>query len=580
MKAMMSKALSFLHGMVSRIQKSLLRSLPITKRILYLLTTACLVVICLKLLQQVIISYDVWWHLANGRYMIEHGIFLREDVFSHTLHGTAWTNFEWLFQIIIYLLVKMADVQVLYILKYIFVISITMLLLLLLMRTACKPLMLLPLMWMGFINIHLRGFVRPELFSYIFFALCILLVLEAREKGGAWLRRLPWAASIMMILWVNIHAGYVYGIGVFALLLGGALWNKENPSFIRSLALTLLVSSLSLGINPFGYKILYPIIEHLSFQTHTLSLVDEFTPTPTKDMQNFWIMYACTGIGLVYGTLKKVPGIRFWTPATLLFLIWGSVYIRNIAISAFIALPFFGWLVSSCLTNRRYRHITLALIMLLGVSNYKIISKKWTDTRPMRNSFPERACEFVSRVNIQGNMFNSYGFGGYIAWRLGPDRKIFMDGRYIFLPLLEKLNHLRKSEGSLAQTISLYQEFFSSHNVAYAICRYQDSGFKLTNATVPFHLSVYNVYFPRSQWALIYWDDTALVFVKRDSMNDAIVKLYEYRYVWPHNPNQMMYLLREGIITKDQVRKELVRAEKSIGPAHLINTLKSRLDTI
>ncbi|MEK7742908.1 MAG: hypothetical protein AAB578_00845, partial [Elusimicrobiota bacterium] len=48
-------------------------------------------------------SYDFWWHLASGRWMWEHGAFLRNDPFSHTLARAPWVDFEWLFQILTYL---------------------------------------------------------------------------------------------------------------------------------------------------------------------------------------------------------------------------------------------------------------------------------------------------------------------------------------------------------------------------------------------------------------------------------------------------------------------------------------------
>jgi Flp pilus assembly protein TadD len=43
--------------------------------------------------------------------------------------------------------------------------------------------------------------------------------------------------------------------------------------------------------------------------------------------------------------------------------------------------------------------------------------------------FPEGAAAFIERENIPGQIFNSYNEGGYIAWRLGPRYRDYVDGR-------------------------------------------------------------------------------------------------------------------------------------------------------
>ena len=45
--------------------------------------------------------------------------------------------------------------------------------------------------------------------------------------------------------------------------------------------------------------------------------------------------------------------------------------------------------------------------------------------------FPERAAEFIERENIPGEIFNTYIEGGYVAWRLGPKHRDYIDGRAI-----------------------------------------------------------------------------------------------------------------------------------------------------
>ena len=37
-------------------------------------------------------DFDVWWQLASGRWMWEHGTVLRQEVFSYTAAGSPWTS--------------------------------------------------------------------------------------------------------------------------------------------------------------------------------------------------------------------------------------------------------------------------------------------------------------------------------------------------------------------------------------------------------------------------------------------------------------------------------------------------------
>ena len=45
--------------------------------------------------------------------------------------------------------------------------------------------------------------------------------------------------------------------------------------------------------------------------------------------------------------------------------------------------------------------------------------------------YPERAAAFLKREGLPGNVFQDYGLGGYLTWRIGPEYPDFVDGRYI-----------------------------------------------------------------------------------------------------------------------------------------------------
>src|SRR5258706_10957088 len=49
-------------------------------------------------------DFDTWWHLATGRWIVEHRMIPATDVLSHTVRGHPWINLEWAYEVVIYLL--------------------------------------------------------------------------------------------------------------------------------------------------------------------------------------------------------------------------------------------------------------------------------------------------------------------------------------------------------------------------------------------------------------------------------------------------------------------------------------------
>jgi hypothetical protein len=45
---------------------------------------------------------DLWWHMAGGRWVLEHGSLHLSDPFSYTCHGFPWFHPEWLSGLIFY----------------------------------------------------------------------------------------------------------------------------------------------------------------------------------------------------------------------------------------------------------------------------------------------------------------------------------------------------------------------------------------------------------------------------------------------------------------------------------------------
>lgn len=79
-------------------------------------------------------------------------------------------------------------------------------------------------------------------------------------------------------------------------------------------------------------------------------------------------------------------------------------------------------------------HAVLAGLLSLGVIAYKQSSNPtwriaWSDRLQLETGyFPEGAAKFLSLNRPKMHVFNSFGYGGYLAWRWQGDPPIFFHG--------------------------------------------------------------------------------------------------------------------------------------------------------
>jgi hypothetical protein len=114
--------------------------------------------------------------------------------------------------------------------------------------------------------------------------------------------------------------------------------------------------------------------------------------------------------------------------------------------------------------------------------------------------FPEEAVDVLTKLNPQMNVFNSFGFGGYLAWRWGGKRKIFFHGFSTNFKFYEDNYNLpQENQAELDKVINKY-----SIGVFLLSKLGNDNNF-------------INLLNQHPGWQKIREDDAAVVFAKRDA---------------------------------------------------------------
>jgi hypothetical protein len=124
---------------------------------------------------------------------------------------------------------------------------------------------------------------------------------------------------------------------------------------------------------------------------------------------------------------------------------------------------------------RKQRLLALTLVpvlLLIGLSVYAL-SRQTPD--PERN-MPYQAVAYLQAHPCQGHIFNDYGYGGYLIWRL-PSTPVYIDGR---MPSWETNGTTWVQRYNKVQTdVSFRETEFKNYNITCALLIRQSIGQEL-----------------------------------------------------------------------------------------------------
>jgi len=386
---------------------------------------------------------DVWWHLRTGQLILQnHGLF-HTDPYSFTRFGQAWINHEWLSEVLLFSLYRVAGFGGLIV---VFAVGIAATFLLVFLRSSGRPyLASLMTLWGAVASAPSWG-VRPQMFSLLL-ASIFLVLLEASEHRP----KLLWWTAPLMLLWVNLHAGYAIGLAFIALfLLGEALeagvgpepWQKSVPRF-KGLATAFALCLALVALNPNGVRIyLYPFETLRSAAMHRF-IQEWFSPDfhdPTYLPLLLMLLALIAGLALS----PRCPRLR--NLVLLLATIPAALRsIRHIPILALVIVPVLAelaqpWLQGSGanrllrtpLTGSASRTVVINFLVLLAFAAFTLFRVRHvvsSQAETEAKHFPMAAAAFLGQQHPLGPMMNHYNWGGYFIWKLYPQYRVFMDGR-------------------------------------------------------------------------------------------------------------------------------------------------------
>jgi hypothetical protein len=234
---------------------------------------------------------DIGWHIRTGELILATHSLPRTDPFSSTMQGQPWFAWEWMYDILLGTLHRGGGLNGVVWLCALLVAAIFVLLLSQLLRrgTGLPLAIMLLLLAEAASAIHL--YARPHIVSWLFSLLWFgaLERWERRDGGenGSLPQWIPWFFPASMLLWVNLHGGWLFGIallGIYAVAAfveSGRMQNNDPFAAIRAahraraMAVAWMASAVATLANPFGWQLHAHIYRYLG-DRYLMNRIDEF----------------------------------------------------------------------------------------------------------------------------------------------------------------------------------------------------------------------------------------------------------------------------------------------------------------
>jgi hypothetical protein len=388
---------------------------------------------------------DFWWHLKTGEYILNTRSIPRTDFFSFTNYGKAWVAHEWLSEAIFYVIYSSLGFNVLIV---VFALLTALAFWIAFKRSSSNPLIGGTVALIGVWAILPNVGVRPRIFTLLLSSVYLALLGRYVRRGQG--REIWWLVPLM-VLWVNLHGGFLMGLVLIGLTIVGipldAWANREKLSSslpqLKTLFMVLVACMLAACLNPHGiwiYK--FPFEIFLSpIQQQTVN--DWLSP-------NFHQSEAVPLFMLILGTIAAFALSPKRPKLSEVILFLATLYMtlksqRHVAILALVAVPLMADYLQNWITarsdgklfgpvapnggNRRATIVTVLFLLPLVVFAWKLKTTVFEAPAQVAIDAPVKAVEYMQQNRIVGKTLTDPNiWGGYLIWKM-PSNPVYIDGR-------------------------------------------------------------------------------------------------------------------------------------------------------
>lgn len=379
---------------------------------------------------------DFWWHLKTGEYILQTRSIPRTDFYSFTNYGKPWVTHEWLSEAIFYAIYARLGLNGL---MLIFALLTALAFWIVFRRCEAHQIVASLAVLLGALTVLPTIGVRPRVFTLLLTS--VYLALLSRYARGDRSRAIWWLVPLM-VLWVNLHGGFLIGLVLIGITMIGMVldaWSTSAsvPRAVYVLGLVLVGCLVAAVINPQGVHIYAFPFEIFLSPVQQGAIVDWLSPDfHQRELLPLALLILLSIAALALSPRRPRPSDLLLFLATL-FMTLKSY--RHLAVFSLVAVPLLADHSQAWLESRGLFHhgtgagkLTLrASLLLLPLLLFAVAlkTKVYVPLTQDRAGVPIDAVSFLRENNFTGNTFTDPNiWGGYVIWAL-PSNPVYIDGR-------------------------------------------------------------------------------------------------------------------------------------------------------
>ncbi len=390
---------------------------------------------------------DTCFLLSMGRWICQHKMLPVTDPFSYTFAMYSAPQglvvYQWLTEVIFFAIITVAGTMGL----------VTFACSILVYSLIIMPWRILECFKLGSLRAGLitigvalgsieRMLLKPEIFSYLFLAVYLEIVVRQEMRTDS--HRINWklatVLAVIMVLWANLHSGFVIGILLLLVLSLRDLCGNRR-ALLTTWSISFVFCLLASLITPYGI-LLWQYIPHLYFHPAN-RYIGELQPfTTTLASHNLPLLCSFGGLSLLAlfrirrGFRPALTGSDFiYMLIAIVGMVLGILFQRLITFGLLLMLPLIGSgfhikTETPAGTKQKNIHALIVLSAIAGSLSMLLFSHPTIPAISRVFVPPFQALDYIAVHNPSGNLFNDPEFGDVLMWNGKNPVKLFIDTRF------------------------------------------------------------------------------------------------------------------------------------------------------
>ena len=490
----------------------------------------------------------IGWHIRTGQLIAASHAIPRVDPYSSITAGKPWIGWEWLYDVAMGQLESALGLNgVVWFTAVVIAVVFSWTFQLLMARGTSLftgLLLLLPALSASMIHVLARPHVLSWLFAVAWYCVLDFTERECLQGKTSPRSRWLWFLPALMLVWVNVHGGFLLGLLFVSIFWIAALrvvlitretrieesfqriaWGKR----LRDLTWVGVLSAAATLVNPYGWRLHQHIFSYLSngfFMSH----IEEF------QSPNFHLLAQKCFLALLLLMLAATTCGRKLKPSGVLlalFAMYAGLYaVRNIPVSSLLLVLLVGPLLPPLGVSDFVRRMTaldarlrghlwpiaaVIFVLLVDLNGGRIGSKLLADAHFDSTRMPVGAVNYLEKNDKLGPVLSPDYWGGYLIYRLYPKTQVVIDDRHDLYG-----EQILKSYLTTVHLGPGWDDFLRQYEVSCVV--------------MPKAAELTAIMGETPGWKSVYSDEAAVIFVRADSTHRTNSSGNDNSIALPPNP--------------------------------------------